>query len=690
MTIAVEPEHADQDEECPARSAITLIGVMAINLPAQQIFSFLGPIIFEYIKSSDEGQRKAGLLAIAVACEGCAEFLSAKVDEILPLVTETLGDSSAVVRRASCFALYSLADEIRDDVTKYHSKVLPSLLALVSDQDPEVAKNVWNAIDSFMSEIGTEAAAYLPMLMQSSGDYLNSLPCQLKMTAIAAIGSAASSAGKEFIPYFPDFINRLRSFMTIVSEDPEELTLRAISTDAAASVASAVGKEVFGPYIQDLMTIAFEGMSIKGPHLRDSAFSLFSTVSQLLGAEFAPFLEPVMNQVRFTLDQSEFDTHDANSVDLENDDSGSEDIQLRTDISDEKEVVVGTTAELFRHIGKAFLPYLEPLTKDYISLLDHYSEGVRKAAFETLLSFIVTLNAEFKVADWVAGLPLKAPIDQCVVTLIDAVMPVIMEKWNEETEPTVVNILLIELDQAIQAVGPALIAKHVEPLTKNIEQIFRKTALCQVSDDYEDRQEVEDLAEQEAALIINAADVLGMLAKSIGPDFFPLFRPFFPLLKKHFKPSLPEAERSMAVAVLGDIILGVGAQISEITLELLELFLAGLSDPAAIVRSNAAFGVGLLCANTSLDITSHYGQIFKLLSPLFLNQPHNITDNACGAVCRMIKTAPLACPIEQVIPAVINQLPLKVDPAENEPVFECLIFLLRSEHASVSFSSFHL
>ncbi|KAI0243995.1 hypothetical protein L0F63_004238 [Massospora cicadina] len=683
MAVAVEPEHDDHEQDCPAKSAITLIGVMAINLPAQQIFNTLGPIIFEYVRNADAGFRKAGLLAMAVAAEGCSEFLGAKVEEILPLVTGTLRDPSSVVRRAACFALCNLADELCDDLTKYHSVVLPHLLELISDPDPEVAKNVWNAIDSFMSEIGADAAAYLPSLMLKSGDYLNTLPPKLKMTAIAAIGSAASSAGRAFIPYFSDFIARLRSFMTIVSEDPEELTLRAIATDAAASVVSAVGKEIIMPYIQDLMTIAFEGMSIKGPHLRDSAFSLFSSASQVLGPDFAPFLEPVMGQVRVTLDLNEFEDSDEESVDLENDDSSSEDVHLRTDVSDEKEVALATAADLFRNVGKAFLPYLEPLTKSCIDFLDHFSEGVRKTAFEALLSFVVALHAEFRVGDWQPGLPVKAPIDSGVATLIGVVMPAIMKKWDEEVESAVVNLLLIELDQAIQAVGPALVANHVEHICKNIQLIFCKKALCQVADDFDEPQDVEDLAEQEAALIVNAADVLGSLAKAVGPEFIVLFRPFFPLLKKHFKPNLPESERSMAVAVLGDVILGVGSQISEYTLELLEIFLAALADPAAVVRSNAAFGVGILCATTTHDITSHYSAIFARLSPLFQNQPHNTTDNACGAVCRMVKAAPHACPIDQVIPAVIAHLPLKEDPAENDPIYECLLFLIRSEHPAV-------
>lgn len=72
------------------------------------------------------------------------------------------------------------------------------------------------------------------------------------------------------------------------------------------------------------------------------------------------------------------------------------------------------------------------------------------------------------------------------------------------------------------------------------------------------------------------------------------------------------------------------------------------------------------------------------LSPLFHDQDlANVTDNACGAVCRMIIARPHAVPLDQVLPVLFRALPLKKDFAENEPVLECLHGLFQAKNAVV-------
>lgn len=62
----------------------------------------------------------------------------------------------------------------------------------------------------------------------------------------------------------------------------------------------------------------------------------------------------------------------------------------------------------------------------------------------------------------------------------------------------------------------------------------------------------------------------------------------------------------------------------------------------------------------------------------------NTTDNAAGAVARLIIARPEAVPLDQVLPVFLNSLPLKADYAENEPVFNCLFQLFRVNNGFVS------
>jgi hypothetical protein len=53
------------------------------------------------------------------------------------------------------------------------------------------------------------------------------------------------------------------------------------------------------------------------------------------------------------------------------------------------------------------------------------------------------------------------------------------------------------------------------------------------------------------------------------------------------------------------------------------------------------------------------------------------TDNAAGCVSRMILAHPERVPISEVIPALVDILPLKKDFLENKPIYECIVALCK-------------
>lgn len=81
---------------------------------------------------------------------------------------------------------------------------------------------------------------------------------------------------------------------------------------------------------------------------------------------------------------------------------------------------------------------------------------------------------------------------------------------------------------------------------------------------------------------------------------------------------------------------------------------------------------------------SQYNTILGALYPLFHGQTlPNVTDNAAGAVARLILRNPEAVPLDQVLPTFTTALPLKRDFEENEPVFECIFTLFRANNSFV-------
>jgi hypothetical protein len=76
----------------------------------------------------------------------------------------------------------------------------------------------------------------------------------------------------------------------------------------------------------------------------------------------------------------------------------------------------------------------------------------------------------------------------------------------------------------------------------------------------------------------------------------------------------------------------------------------------------------------------------SLLQPLFSKTSEtNIRDNCCGCISRMILKSKDRVPLDQVLPILLNNLPLTQDYEENEPIFKCIISLLQQNEPFVRF-----
>lgn len=134
--------------------------------------------------------------------------------------------------------------------------------------------------------------------------------------------------------------------------------------------------------------------------------------------------------------------------------------------------------------------------------------------------------------------------------------------------------------------------------------IFEKKAYCQqeLADD-EGLLDEDEQAEFDALLISAASDLVGALAVVLGPSFLPYAQVFIPYIAKYYKKAKPNSERSMAIGCLGEIANGMSSGITEFTEQLLTLFVKAVSDDDEEVRSNAAFAIGALCQNTTVDMS---------------------------------------------------------------------------------------
>ncbi|GAA5874928.1 hypothetical protein JCM1840_007153 [Sporobolomyces johnsonii] len=712
LPIGAEPEPVDVDDDVPARTAFRVIDVLATSLPPAQVF----PPLFEQVRtlaaSPDPGLRKSAITAFGVVVEGCSLFIQPHLDSLWPLIQGGLQDPEVVVRKAACTALGCLCEMLEEECAKQHAMLLPLISTLMGD--PATQRQALIALDCLLEVLGSDIEPYIPSLMDALVKLLDSAPLALKGTVVGAIGSAAHASKTKFAPYFQAVMERLVPFLAL-TEEGEELDLRGVAQDTVGTLAEAVGAEQFRPYYAGLMQQAIAAIGVpNAPNLKECSYIFFAVVSRVYKEEFASYLPAIMPILLAAIGQEEIDenqllgenatTDFTTGVDDDDDDPDFEDIDEDIDSDDEealfkastaiaieKECAADALAEIFDHTGKSFLPYIEPSVKALLPGLNHHwHDGIRKSSVAALLGFISTLNRITEPPKWTKG-GQSAPLGSDVQQLVAAVMPQIMECWDDEEEREVVNELCNSFSAAIMSVGPALVVPtYVQPICEQLSLILKRKAPCQIGDD-EDEQNVAagEQSEYDAALIGAACDLVGSLASTLGADFAQLFPAFASDMSSYYDRDRSTADRSTAIGSLAEVVNGMEAASTQFADSLFPLFLQGLSDPEPEVQSNAAFAMGSLLFHSQTDLSSQYLTVLGALHPMFAlpddgqSKHENAKDNACGAIARMILKNQAAVPLEQVLPVFLQAMPLRRDYAESEMTFSAILTLLQQQNPLV-------
>ncbi|KAJ1918957.1 hypothetical protein H4219_002313 [Mycoemilia scoparia] len=682
IPITTEEDPADVDDDSPSRVSLRVLNVLSTNVPPQQFFPVVIEMVLQYVQSPDPMYRKGAMLTLAIVIEGCVDFVRSQVDDLVKLITQGMQDSSPIVRRASCLALGCVADEMGESIAGYHSTLLPIIFQLLGGSETEVVKHACNALDVILEGLDKDIIQYLPTLMEKLVLLLDNGPAEIRPMAMAAIGSAAHAAEKEFMPYFDAVVERTKRAMALRPDDESNVSLRGVATDSAGTLAEAVGKEKFQPHLEEMLKLALEGMKLESPNLRDCGFSFFGVLSRVFSDEMGQYLQYIVPEIIATFDIDDMSMLFQKEEEDDDDDDAQSDLQVSTAIADEKEVAADCSAEIFRNTRSGFLPYVESCTKNLLSLLDHYSDTTRKAAVAALFSFINTTSSMAQGQDWVPGNPLRVPVHQNVEEMIKSIIPSIIRGWEEEDDKMVVIQICTELRTSMELVGPAIILQNLNSVVTQLFAILEKTSLCQLEEedgDGEDILDSDEMAEYDSLLIGAAADCLAGIAGVLGADFVPLMDEVLMRISNYYKPTCAPSDRSTAIGCLSEIAEKMNEGVTKYFDVLFGLFTNGVSDSSAEVRSNAAFGLGVLIQNASVDTSSQYPAILRALHPLLESgNESNQADNACGAVARLVQKNPNAVPLSELLPVWLSHLPLKSDHQEDRAVYDAIAYLVKN------------
>lgn len=491
MQIATEIDDDDDDDDItPNKSALGLLDLLASSLPPRQVIVPLLKALPQYVNSENPKYRQAGILALGMCVEGAPDFIATQLDSLMPIVFKLLNDPIIGVRNAALNGVARLADDLAEELSKYHGELIPALLknmdsatvqaASESDQQKNIGilKASCGALDSVVDGIEKESiVAYVPELVPRLGRLFSHPDFNVKASAAGAMGSIAGSAGDAFLPYFENTMKALSEYVTI-KDSQDELDLRGTVCDSMGSMAQAVGPAAFQPYVQPLMQASEEALHLGHPRLKETSYILWSTLAKVYGEEFTPFLDGVVKGLLECMDQEESDLEvelgedatdllgqevviagkkikvasatdlpaDSDGMEDDDDDDDWDDLDAVTAVALEKEIAVEVIADVLSHTRKNFVPYFEKTIEAVMPLVEHSYEGVRKTAIATLwraYACLWNLMEDHTGEHWTPGLPLKSQPSEELLKLGEVVTIATLTVWEDENDRYVTSHLFL-------------------------------------------------------------------------------------------------------------------------------------------------------------------------------------------------------------------------------------------------------
>ncbi|KAF2091370.1 ARM repeat-containing protein [Saccharata proteae CBS 121410] len=724
---------SDDEEVTPARSALGLLDILAQSLPPSQVIVPLLKAMGPYVNSQDPDYRRAGILALGMCVEGAPDFIATQLNEILPLVLHLLEDPEVKVRAAALNGVARLADDLAEEMGKEHARLIPALVKNLDmainasqgqDQDRvmEVVRGSCNAIDSLIEGLEKEdAAKYVTELVPRFSQLFNHSDFKTQVAAVGAVGSIAAASEEAFLPFFQQTMQSLGGFVQL-KDSQDELDLRGVVCDSMGKIAGAVGAEPFKPYVGPLMAASEEALHLDHPRLRETSYILWSTMAKVYEEEFAPYLDGVVKGLHECLQQNESDVEfgeeakeligqevtiggkkvtvadaddDDNVVDAdeEDDDDNWSDLGAVTAVAMEKEIAVEVVGDVLSYTRRNYLPHVQKTIEIVLQLVNHSYEGVRKSAIGTLwraYACIWGLAEGDGMAKWQAGVPLQVQPTEDLIKLGAVAMNATLEVLEDEMDRGTVTDICRDLGATLKLCGPAILVNEngtvIPQLANQLVSILTKRHPCQQDlGDEIDEDLMDESSEYDWLVIEVALDAITCLSAALGQSFAELWKIFEkPVMK--YASGQESMERSNAVGTIADCIGNMAHEITPYTTTLMKLLIHRLSDEDPETRSNAAYAVGLLCqaSTNEQEIIKNYPTIFSKLEPMLHDQQQaRMLDNAAGCISRMIMRHPSNVPIEQVLPRLIELLPLREDFEENMPIFRMIVKLYQANEPSI-------
>lgn len=708
------------DTRPPCVIGCSLLDAIAEAIPTKYVL----PLVMERAlpaagsPASTPRQKKAAIISLAVVSSPCAEKMRRNVGSLLNVVQTLAGDASPVVRAAANFAVSYFSANLQPEVLMHHALLMPLLIQQLSDEDEGVRFRATESLEKVCENVGDDLNGYLPALLPKLIEIIpiSSLRCQVKIIrAMSAIGSAKCSG---LDGYLDQLMGLLKNPASISDSEPSGLALRAAAMEAVGVLAQFAGNERFAPYFPYFTERCMEGLQHKDCALKEECFGYISSMVEMMGPSFLPFVPDVLPHVgkslmddggrlltRHPLAQSDmmhiFD--DANTSeepgvsgggegddddDSASDVSGKDDLHLRVTIAevDEKCAAAYLLGIIALRLQEHVAPHLDEISEMLEGVVRHHHDRLKQNAVSSLTKVAIARAGGTTFVRSV-GYPDADTLPPAARTAVDHLLQThLLAFMSSETNKELVGVCCDCVADLVKHLGAVAVHMYTDDLCELITAFLQQQGACQ--DDAEDGDEDEEGGAAHASsgrggaggattldedhdedLMEAVAELIEALTAAYGGGFAPYFNKMYPLLRRYMDDDRPALDVEMATGTLAICLSELG-QASSPFFEsaLADCFRLLTSSDSSLVKSNCCFMMNNLVGAVPAKATAANvpGMLAALWSVAASTEDiPKAKDNAISAACTMLRCLPQLVSLSEVFLPILQYLPMRVDHEED-------------------------
>ncbi|CAF1456207.1 unnamed protein product [Rotaria sp. Silwood1] len=735
----------DDDEPVVVAGANHVLEAMSYHLSPEKFVPLVISQVEPMLKSNVSNERKAAYYVLSGIIDGCCDYINNNyLEPYMTALKIGLQDTNSDVSSAALLALGETCAVLEGEISKYSVEILPILMELMvksenmHDHNLKVIR-IYYAVEELIGVLNDEHKSSIPDVLQVLFHvHASTTNTKVRELVLAVYPAIATVMKDKFAPYLDPIITQLSPNLN-QKPNTETLPVFCTSLHTLASLCRAVGTDHCKAILIQALDFSLNlYKEIDEPEFRSAIFSLGGAASRVLKNEFNTvhinkIMEHIFESLRSLdwiedvaatesrklewVDEEDIDNtsntiHDEHEVKIEeeeeedddDDDEDDDDERMTFENAhvEEKAAAIEALGDIVENCIVAVWPYLKDIIEHIKNMLEFPNVQCSQNAVTAAGNLLISIH---KMTIQTQIINEKQLVQDELDRLLDDLIPNLCTIINTSTSRSLAQIALDTIKNILEEVKLDML-KHITLLEKTahcIQKVLAYKTKCQQENDDENDDDSDsrehdgrDDAEYDAMLISTGGDLLPILTSiaCIGKvQFFPGYlSSIIPKLQKRLRHQASVSDRSFVIGVLAETVQNMNELLITPYLQsLFTMFYQYLIDDDEEVRTNACFGMGVLCAIANQQLLSQYETILNRLSHVLIKETNlRMIDNICSCLCRMIVVSSKHVPLEQVLPVLFQHLPIREDFAEANSIFTCLNLLYEQHFTQVNIIFFYI